>query len=266
MIKQFKRDESQKSSKLNLDQYYTSNEVAQHCIDVMYRVLEDQRITEIIEPSAGNGAFSKKIARCSAYDIEPKDDSIVKQDFLTLPLEYKQGRLFIGNPPFGARNALAVTFFKRCTKYGDYIAFILPISQLNNTQQMFEFDLIYSEDLGRKRYTDRDIHCCFNIYKRPVNGGLNKKQKLVMDGVKIIESRLGENRPNNYDYAICAWGASIGKDIKDNHFAKEFYFIIDENKQENVIDKLKNADWCKEYKMTSTPNLLQWQVIQYLSK
>lgn len=29
-----------------------------------------------------------------------------------------------------------------------YIAFIQPISQLNNNLQMYEFDLIYSEDLG----------------------------------------------------------------------------------------------------------------------
>jgi predicted RNA methylase len=265
-LKQFKRDEKQSSNKLNLDQYYTSEEVAQHCIDVAHKVLKGQGVVEVIEPSAGNGAFSKRIKNCIAYDIQPKDGSIIKQDFLELDLQYRQGRLFIGNPPFGARNTLAVTFFKKCVKYGDFVAFILPISQLNNTQQMFEFNLIYSEDLGKKKYTDRDIHCCFNIYKRPDSGELNKKQKITLDYVKIIESRLGKNRPEKYDYAICAWGASIGKDIKENHFAKEFYFVIENNAKDTVIEKLKEADWCKEYKMTSTPNLLQWQVIDYLSK
>lgn len=265
-MKQFKRDKKQNSSKLNLDQYYTSEEVAEYCLSISRSVLKGEKITEVIEPSAGNGVFSKKIKNCIAYDIQPQDDSIIKQDFLALELEYKQGRLFIGNPPFGARNTLAVSFFKKCVKYGDYVAFILPISQLNNTQQMFEFDLIYSEDLGKKKYTDRDIHCCFNIYKRPASGKLNKKKVLSLEGVKIIESRLGKNRPDFYDYAICAWGASIGKDIGENHFAKEFYFVIDNDIKNDIVDKLKLVDWCKEYKMTTVPSLSQWQVIDYLSK
>lgn len=265
-MQQFKRDKKQNSNKLNLDQYYTSEETANHCLDIARKVLKNEKITEVIEPSAGNGVFSKKIKNCIAYDIDPKDESVIKQDFLELILEYKKGRLFIGNPPFGARNTLSVTFFKKCVKYGDYIAFILPISQLNNTQQMYEFDLIYSEDLGKKKYTDRDIHCCFNVYKRPASGELNKKSKQRIDGIKIVESRLGKNRPEKYDYAICAWGASIGKDIKDKNFAKEFYFIIDDNLRNKIIGLLEKADWCKEYKMTSTPNLLQWQVVDYLNK
>lgn len=265
-MKQFKRDEKQNSNKLNLDQYYTSEEVADYCLSVARRILKSEKITEVIEPSAGNGVFSKKIKNCIAYDIDPQDNSVTKQDFLELALEYKQGRLFIGNPPFGARNVLSVAFYKKCVQYGDYVAFILPISQLNNNQQMYEFDLIYSEDLGKKQYTDRNIHCCFNIYKRPVSGLLNKKIAKTFDGVKIIESRLGKNRPEYYDYAICAWGASIGKNIENNHFAKEFYFLVDDDLKKDVIGVLENTDWCKEYMMTSTPNLLQWQVIDRLSK
>jgi len=111
LLEQFKRDRNQNSNKLNLDQYYTSDEVAQHCIDITKEILKEENITEIIEPSAGNGVFSKKIKNCIAYDIEPKDDSIIKQDFFKLDIPYKQGRLFIGNPPFGARNNLSLQFF-----------------------------------------------------------------------------------------------------------------------------------------------------------
>lgn len=204
-MKQFKRDKNQKSNKLHLDKYYTSDELAQYCIDKTREILKHEKISEVIEPSAGNGVFSKKIKNCIAYDLEPEDKSVLQQDFLKLNIKYKQGRLFIGNPPFGSRNTLAVQFFKHCIKLGDYVAFILPISQLNNTQQMYEFDLIYSEDLGKKLYSDKQIHCCFNIYKRPVCE-LNKKPKLKLDGIEIVESRLGKNRPIKYDYAICAWG------------------------------------------------------------
>lgn len=95
---------------------------------------------------------------------------------------------------------------------------------------------------------------------------LNKKNNKKIDGIKIIESRCGKNRLKQYDYAICAWGASIGKNIENNHFAKEFYFIIDSKLKDNVINILKNTNWCKEYIMTSTPNLLQWQIIDCLKR
>lgn len=71
-----------------------------------------------------------------------------------------------------------------------------------------------------------------------------------------------------YDYAICAWGASIGKQIDfENQYAKEFYFIIrNERLKDKIINALKSADWTKEYPMTATPNLLHWQAYKYLKK
>jgi hypothetical protein len=67
-----------------------------------------------------------------------------------LDLDYKKGRCIIGNPPYGVKNNLSMQFFKKSIKLGDYIVFILSISQLNNNYQMYDFDLIYSEDLGEK--------------------------------------------------------------------------------------------------------------------
>lgn len=43
---------------------------------------------------------------------------------------------------------LARAFYRKCVTDGDYIAFILLISQLDNSSSLFEFDLVYSEDLG----------------------------------------------------------------------------------------------------------------------
>ena len=48
-----------------------------------------ENITEIIEPSAGNGSFSNQINDCISYDIEPESENIKQQDFLELNLEYK---------------------------------------------------------------------------------------------------------------------------------------------------------------------------------
>ena len=147
-----------------------------------------------------------------AYDIEPEDNRIKKQDFLELNLEYKKGRCVIGNPPYGSRNTLSVRFYKKSIQMCDYIVFILPISQLNNNQQMYEFDLIHSEDLGLKQYSDRIIHCCFNIYKRPINGLNNKPNYKLLD-IEVLEYRRNGTykKPNQYDFGM--WGASLGKKL-----------------------------------------------------
>jgi predicted RNA methylase len=273
-MKQFKRDESQNSNKLHLDKYYTSDELSQHCIDMARKVLKDEKITEVIEPSAGNGSFSKKIKNCIAYDIDPDDESITKQDFLMLEIPYKKGRLFIGNPPFGARNALATAFCNKSFDLGDYVAFILPISQLNNTQSIYKFDLIYSENLGKIKYSDRGIHCCFNIYRRPANGLFNSlKSYKNLEILEIRESVKNKNPKRNrivsgfdYDLAICAWGAAVGKilDYK-GQYVKEFYIKIKcKEKRDIVLKLLKEAKWNEVYPMTAVPNLLHWQVYKYV--
>jgi predicted RNA methylase len=131
-------------SKIRLDKYYTSPEIAKYIVEKTKEILGEDNITEYIEPSAGAGVFLDYLDKpYIAYDIEPEDNRIIKQDFLTVNLEYKKGRCIIGNPPFGDRNTLSVKFYKRSLYLGDYIAFILPISQLNNNQQMYEFDLIH---------------------------------------------------------------------------------------------------------------------------
>ena len=181
-MEQFKRDFNQNSNKLHLDQYYTSDSIAQHCIDKAREILKNEKVTEVIEPSAGNGVFSKKLRKCISYDIDPKADFIIKQDYLKLDIPYKKGRLIIGNPPYGSRLNLAVSFCNKSFDIADYVAFILPISQLNNTQSIYKFDLIYSEDLGKQKYTDRNIHCCFNIYRRPQSGKFNNLRKFGNSG------------------------------------------------------------------------------------
>ena len=55
----------------------------------MYRNDHPYDIEDIIEPSAGNGAFSSQI-KCTAYDIEPEFKDIIKADFLKENIEYKK--------------------------------------------------------------------------------------------------------------------------------------------------------------------------------
>ena len=166
------------TNKIPLDKYYTSKSLAKYCIDKTFEIIGKDNISEIIEPSAGTGSFSNQIEGCIAYDIEPECDGIIRQDFLELNVKYKKGRLIIGNPPYGNRMNLAWKFYKKSIQIADYISFILPISQFNNTITLYEFDLVYSEDLGKQEYSDRKLHCCLNIYRRPKGGIFNKRKDI----------------------------------------------------------------------------------------
>jgi hypothetical protein len=75
-------------SKINNDKYYTDKDLALYCINKTYKIIGEENISEVIEPSAGNGSFSLQIPSvCWAYDIEPEHESIKKQNFLDLKYE-----------------------------------------------------------------------------------------------------------------------------------------------------------------------------------
>ena len=257
-------------AKIQNDKYYTSPELAKYCVEKAKEIIGEDNIVEYVEPSAGSGVFLDYLHKpYLAYDIEPEDERIIKQDWLTADLDYKQGRCVIGNPPYGDRNTLSVQFYKKSVNLCDYIAFILPISQWNNNQQMYEFDLIYSENLGKREYSDRTVHCCFNIYKRN-NNGLNQKHKYKLQDISIKEFRSKENALNNteeFDVRICFWGAATGKIIGKGQYSHEMGIKI-HNKllKDRIISIFENTNWKDVYYMTSTPALYQWQIYKYLKE
>ena len=256
-----------------MDKYYTSPELARYVVEKTKEVIGGGNITEYIEPSAGAGVFLNYLDKpYLAYDIEPEDHKITKQDYLELKLNYKEGRCIVGNPPYGNRNTLSVRFFKKSIQIADYISFILPISQLNNNQQMYEFDLIHSEDLGLQKYTDRELHCCFNIYKRPNNGKLNEKPNYKLKDVDIIEYRRGGNTniPDGYDFVMGSFGAGcVGKIPQEiGQYALECYFYI-KNKElkYRILEVLNNYNWKSVSKgISNTYRLPQWKIYKILKE
>lgn len=276
-IKQFKNNESQNSNKLHLDKYYTPTNLAKYCIDKTYEIIGEENITHIIEPSAGSGSFSNQL-ECDAYDIEPEHKSIARQDFLELDIPHQKGRLIIGNPPYGDRLNLAIKFYKKSIQISDYISFILPISQFNNTQKTYEFDLVHSEDLGLCIYNGsyRNIHCCLNIYKIPNDGMFNKKQNNNLKDVEVIEVCNSTNRKKlycgDYDIAIKSYGGTkgtpsqVGHEVHDlKKYAKTFCIKINNDLyRDEILELLRNVDWHDLYPMTSTPCLYKWQICKYI--
>ena len=180
--------------------------------------------------------------------------------------------MIIGNPPFGRGNSMSVKFFKKSIMIGDYIAFILPISQLNNNIQMYDFDLIYSENLGSNVYSGVVLNCCFNIYKRP-ESGLNQKPNFKLKDISIVGYRRGGNENiinKNYDYAMGTFGVGcVGKQLAEiGTYASECYYYIHNNQLKNeILNVLKNTNWKDISKgISNTYNLPQWKIYKHLKE
>lgn len=254
-------------AKINLDKYYTDPKIALYCINKTKEIFTD--ISEYIEPSAGNGSFSLQLPNCLAYDIAPEHPTILKQDFLTLNIPYRSKRCTIGNPPFGTRNTLSVKFFKKAIQIGDYISFIQPISQFNNNQQLFEFDLIHSEELPILRYSGVAIHCAFNLYKRPETG-LNKASiDYTLKDVTILEYRRNGSyrKPKTWDYSLCGWGNLNNTPLYVGEYAQELYIQIhNETLKPKILSILNRTDWNKLYPCISTPKIQAWKIYKYLKE
>lgn len=271
----YKYIESKNSNKLDLDKYYTSYEDMEYCVNKAWDILKDNgyEIKEFLEPSAGNGVFSEYLATSGlnviAIDIEPDGENIIKADFLEYPLEYVKNRCVIGNPPYGNRLSLAKKFFKKSIQICDYIVFILPISQLNNTQMFYEFDLLHSEDLGTLIFSgNRKVHCCLNVYVRPKNG-LNKKKATKLKDIEIVRQDSKRYESFEYDIRMCYWGdATAGKILSEGEtYSGEYKIkIYNESLKDKIINVLTNIDWKKELNSTAMCRIKQYHIVDVLKK
>ena len=253
--------------KIDNDKYYTPIDLAKYCINKTYEIIGCNNITDVIEPSAGNGSFSNQI-KCIAYDLLPESKDIIQQDYLTLNETYKKGRLIIGNPPYGRCLNLAQKFYKKSVELGDYIAFILPISQLNNSNSMYEFDLIHSEDLGEKEYSGIKLHCCFNIYKRPQKG-LNKPKIKKLKDITIYRQDSKGYLEKDFDIRMCYWGnASAGKILKEHeHYSAEYKIKIHNLElKDKIIEVLNKVDWKKELNYIAMLKIQQFHIYELLKR
>jgi hypothetical protein len=170
--------------KVNLDQFYTKPNIAKHCIKLIPNI---DQYDLIVEPSAGSGSFSNQIS-CIAYDLEPKDNSIIKQDWFKVKELSGNYVLVLGNPPFGKRSKLAKDFIKHAIQIGaTTIAFVLPntFSKVQNQgYSLFpqEWKLIIESPLPPNSffvegYGDYYVPCTFFVWTKLYSDIDLRKQK-----------------------------------------------------------------------------------------
>lgn len=258
------------------DQFYTNRNVSAKCIDIWLNHITDKN-AHILEPSAGDGSFSDYFIEnnytIDSYDIEPKKNYIMQENFLKLDTTDFKNMHTIGNPPFGRQSSLAKKFIKKCATFSDSISFILPKSFKKESYQKsfpLNFHLEYETDLDKNSFIiDGKIHnvpCVFQIWinkpynryveDKPKEKGFKFIKKPSLEVLKVNDEGKAIKRKNifieNPDFGILRAGGGdtcgrISKDYEDGIkcYPEAWLFIkLDDCYDKNIFyEKYKEINW-----------------------
>jgi len=226
-----------------IDKYYTKPSVVTSCLQYVNENIDIHPADLIIEPSAGNGAFISGIKKITPnvlfYDLEPENEEIIKQDYLTLNYEcirekFKTNAIhIIGNPPFGRQSSIAIKFIKKSCEFSDSISFILPKSfKKDSLQKSFPlcFHLIFELDIPDNSFlvdgVEHDVPCVFQIWqKKVVDRAVSKK----VEPHNFIFVDKGE-KPDISFRRVGVYAGKIDKNIEEKSI-QSHYFIKFTNKK-----------------------------------
>jgi hypothetical protein len=215
-----------------VDKFYTKPSVVCDCLKAFTHHIKLDKNDILIEPSAGNGAFigeMRKTGNASLfYDIEPENDDIVRQDYLTLkPETIKCAYHVIGNPPFGRQSSLAIKFIKKSCQFCYSVSFILPKSfKKDSLKKHFppEYHLIHEDDLPEKSFLmngeEHDVPCVFQIWEKK-NMLRHVIPKLTPTNFTFVKK---DANPDISFRRVGVNAGTVSRDI-DNKSEQSHYFI-----------------------------------------
>jgi len=260
-----------KNSK-KLDQWYTKDSVAKKCVNKMIRLGFITKNTDVIEPSCGEGAFIRALAKkvqekhIHAYDLEPKIPNAIKADWFETTPKLNNRGVVIGNPPYGKKGKLAVEFINHSLKFVDVVGFIVPITLSSSwTAQKHirdDAELIFEMPLPKNSFVfegkNVDVPSVFQIWrKRYDNLRLSKPETEHVDFETRIynktESALKQLTDFDWDIAVKR-NSKKGEFITKGQEAKsDTHWILIKCKDDDILKKMTNIDWSKlnDNKMTA---------------
>lgn len=264
------------TKKSDLDQFYTSADVAQECYDKVIEMYGEKDFTLFFEPSAGTGAFYNLFPKSKrlGIDLDPKCDGVKKQNFFEFELERERERervATIGNPPFGKNSSLAVKFFNKAAEFSDVIAFIIPKTfrkkSLRNRLHL-NFHLKLDEDLPKNSFVlndePYDVPCCFQIWERT-----SSKRKITK--VSLENEFFDFVKKDTADLAVRRVGGRTGKATKDILSSAEvshyFLKLKGDTQSDWLIGVINSIDFSKIINATAgVKSLSKPEFVSALSK
>ena len=98
----------------------------------------------------------------------------------------------------------------------------------------------------KAQFSRKKLHCCFNIYKRPLLG-LNKKSKSKLEDISIYRQDKKDYATIDFDVRMCYWGSGTAGKIlynKDEKYAGEYKIKIHNIEHYDELKKfIQNFDW-----------------------
>lgn len=236
-----------------LDQYYTKPEDVANAVATIDDIYGIDSFDAIVEPSAGMGAFLEYLPDSTiALDIDPKHDSVVKQDFFTYKCSTKGRVLTVGNPPFGRRAKTAKDFINHASKYSEVIAFILPSIFMKpgftNTIAPY-FHLVHTtKNIDSFLLPDGKVHkvnCCFQIWEKRSS----KREKVVLPNTHpdftMVHAHLSRTSPEQLeklresDFCIGQVSGRI-QNVEDVSTGSQ-YFVTDNTPDKTVREVFERS-------------------------
>ncbi len=254
--------------KVGLDQFFTRPEIASYCYNSMVSWMKkDGAILtgyKFIEPGAGNGAFYDLLPndRRIGIDILPLKQEFERADFLSwLPQKNGHNYAVIGNPPFGYRAWLALSFINHAALFSDYVGMILPMGfqsdgKGSSKHRVRGLELKSSEILPSNSFVDINdnpvkINALWQIWQRGVNNTRRNNGKcskwLELFTVDMRTERLcGQKRLHEAD---CFLQRTFFKEppmpvksFSEVRYVCGYGLIIKKDKK-RITELLKQTDW-----------------------
>lgn len=250
----------------DLDQFYTNNNIAVKCYELLRELLVEHKIKPSIwlEPSAGSGAFFSIIEGSKlGIDIDPKIDNVIKADFLTHELQ-DEGYITLGNPPFGKNSSLAIRFFNKCADVSRVVAFIVPKTFKKDSVQKklsSKMHLIFEWDIPVNSFNIKneivDVPCVFQVWIK------TDEDRIITHKTSLAEDFIFSNRATA-DIAFQRVGMKAGT-IKNrvvfSDIADASHLFITST-QPNVAKILRVIDWSSiKFNTAGNPSISKKELV-----
>lgn len=274
-----------------IDKYYTNDKTVKYVInEIKKHITISKKDDLIIEPSAGNGAFIKEIKtlsnNCLFYDIEPENDEIIKQDYLTLDINSinesnninannannnannKKIHL-VGNPPFGRQSSLAIKFIKHSAKYADTISFILPKSFKKDSMKKhypLNFHLIYEYDILDNSFIINgemyNVPCVFQIW---VKRDYDRIKPIKLKPTKYEFVKRNEN-PDISFRRVGVYAGKIDKDYLSKSTQSHYFIKFTDELTDDLFNKLLLIQYPSKNNTTGPKSISKQELIYEFNK
>lgn len=261
---------------VGLDQFFTRPEIARQCWNSLNNYINDAGLQQsdykFIEPSAGLGAFYDLLPanRRIGIDVDSFSQEFVTEDFLSWTPSDNTGRYAcVGNPPFGYRAWLALSFLNHASKFSDFVGFILPMSfqsrgKSNVQDRVKGLHLVHSERLPQDSFVDINgkplkVNALWQIWSRV--GGAKKVEVKTCDQyidlftVDMRKERLcGKARLHEASFFLQRTFYTDPPQLVKTFDQVKYvcgYGIVIKRDKRKVLQILQNANWEKHSNLTS---------------